>query len=262
MNSIKTFKTLPQIDVLSSSEAVVMQHLCGASFIMETEIWKDIVGYEGYYQVSENGKVKSSYGHNGKAILKTSINKKGYLSYTLTKNGQRKGFSCHRLVAIMFIPQGNHNLQVNHIDGDKNNNHFSNLEWCTCKENIHHAIHTGLRTANINLKSNSMFSKSDLVDIRKMFIDGFCNQVISRKYKCDHSTISKIRKGHHYSNNDYTPEDIWESLSKKKRIIFDELTGIFYENIKQASVAKNIPHQNLRYDLLYAVNKKTSLYFI
>lgn len=106
------------------------------------EKWKDIVGYESYYQISDIGRIKRK---DTEKILKNNI-RNGYEYVTLCVNGQRKKFYVHRLVAIAFIPNLNSYEQVNHKDGNKSNNKASNLEWCTQKENLLHAFRTGLNT--------------------------------------------------------------------------------------------------------------------
>lgn len=100
------------------------------------EIWRDIKGYEGLYQVSNEGMVKSL--RNNK-ILSLFANHKGYLQVYLTKNGEKKGFLVHRLVAKTFIPNPQNLPQVNHKDEDKTNNKVENLEWCTNDYNINYS---------------------------------------------------------------------------------------------------------------------------
>ena len=113
------------------------------------EIWKDIRGYEGLYQISNLGRIKSlpkwrvKYGY-GEIILKQSIGKKGYKVISLNKNKKRKQYKVHRLIAEAFIPNPENKPQINHIDGNKLNNDINNLEWCTQNENIQHAYNTGL----------------------------------------------------------------------------------------------------------------------
>ena len=101
------------------------------------EIWEDIEGYEGIYQVSSLGKVKSlNFNHTKKEkILKPFFNRDGYLSVNLYKEGKRKQYLVHRLVAKVFIPNPENKLEVNHKDEDKTNNKVENLEWVTSKEN-------------------------------------------------------------------------------------------------------------------------------
>ncbi|MBE6156961.1 MAG: hypothetical protein E7161_04395 [Firmicutes bacterium] len=128
---------------------------------MREEIWKDIKNYEGFYQISNYGRVKSVERiRKGKTnqiylqkerILKQHLNKKtGYYQVYLTKNSVPKLFLCHRLVAKAFIKNSNNKVFVNHIDGNKKNNIADNLEWCTHSENIQHAYNNNLisRTKN------------------------------------------------------------------------------------------------------------------
>ena len=98
------------------------------------EIWKDIQGYEGMYQVSSHGRVRS-FKWNRCKILKTRKDKKGYTVVTLTKHSKNYVPKVHRLVAIAFIPNPNNLPQVNHKDEDKSNNNIDNLEWCTNEYN-------------------------------------------------------------------------------------------------------------------------------
>ena len=103
-------------------------------------MYKNVIGYEGVYQVSECGDVKRI----GKdKILKPQLSK-GYFKLELCKNSMRKNHNIHRLVALAFIPNPLNKEQVNHIDGNKLNNNVSNLEWATAKENMKHAWNNGL----------------------------------------------------------------------------------------------------------------------
>ena len=105
------------------------------------EIWKDIVGYEGLYQVSNIGRVKSI---KRDKILKEQLNERGYLRVSLSKNGKHKTWRVHRLVMITFIGYVEGKDQVNHIDGDKTNNRLDNLEYVTPKENTNRAWKKGI----------------------------------------------------------------------------------------------------------------------
>lgn len=104
------------------------------------EIWIDIKGYEGLYQVSNFGNVRSlNYHRTGHTrVLSPVENGLGYLKVCLCKNGKGKTFRIHRLVAEAFLPNWCEGQQVNHIDEDKTNNHVNNLEWCDIKYNINH----------------------------------------------------------------------------------------------------------------------------
>lgn len=110
------------------------------------EIWRDVQGYKGLYQVSNLGRIKSLY-RNG-LVLRGSVNNSGYRIVMLYKGGKHKNFLIHRLVAQTFIPNPEHLLQVNHKDENKSNNSVNNLEWCTNRyNNLYHdkAKRTGIK---------------------------------------------------------------------------------------------------------------------
>ncbi len=112
------------------------------------EEWRDIKGYEGYYQISNLGRVKSlprDVGSNRckkEIIMKTSLDKDGYENLVLRKDGKQKHFRVNRLVAEAFLENPNNYPQVNHKDEDKTNNNVNNLEWCSPKYNINYGSRT------------------------------------------------------------------------------------------------------------------------
>lgn len=99
---------------------------------------KDIAGYEGLYAITEDGKVWS---YRNNIFLKPHKTKKGYLTIQLKKNGTRKQFRIHRLVAIAYLDNPNNYPEVNHKDECKTNNLVENLEWCTGEYNNSYGIH-------------------------------------------------------------------------------------------------------------------------
>lgn len=120
---------------------------------IDHEFWKDVVGYEGFYKVSNLGRVKSltrvikkgfvNRVATEERILNPTSNNKGYLVVPLITDGVRKVFTVHRLVAIAFLSNPDNLPVVNHKDLNTMNNKYSNLEWCTYSENIQHAHNNG-----------------------------------------------------------------------------------------------------------------------
>ena len=111
--------------------------------IIVNEIWKPIEGYEGLYEVSNLGRVKSYQKNKNGHLLSFTKSTWGYHLVGLNKDGKRKSFSVHRLVATAFLPKIEGKEVINHIDCDKTNNHVDNLEWCTQKENVQHSVKLG-----------------------------------------------------------------------------------------------------------------------
>lgn len=123
-----------------------------------TEIWKDVVGYEGLYQVSNLGRVKSCkrivahpnnkntpYQLYPERIMKQKQNRYGYMCIKLSKDSVRKDVMVHRLVAQAFIENTENKPFIDHLDGNKANNCVNNLEWVTMAENNQRAYDTGLK---------------------------------------------------------------------------------------------------------------------
>ena len=144
----------------------------------EVEVWKDVVGYEQRYQVSNLGRV---YSKITKKILKQNLHSNGYFTIA-TKIGGRNGkavcFKVHRLVATAFLPNIENKPLVNHIDGVKTNNNVNNLEWCTAKENTDHAIRTGL--LDYSKRSVVKVLNEDQISFIKEKYKPFCREFGSR----------------------------------------------------------------------------------
>lgn len=113
------------------------------------EIWKDIEGYEGLYQVSNMGNIKSLRTNKNCYLSNSKI----YKRVLLSKNGKAKGYSVHRLVAQAFIPNPNNYPCVNHLDYNGSNNKASNLEWCTYAENNNYRNHHLKRYLSLSIKA-------------------------------------------------------------------------------------------------------------
>lgn len=128
------------------------------------EIWKDVVGYEGIYEVSNKGRVRThkdkvswskrykKWRHWKQRYLKDKTPNGRDVRVTLWKNGKPKDALVHRLVAFAFIPTIKGKKCINHIDGNPKNNNVENLEWCNHLENNRHAFETGLVGTNMKVK--------------------------------------------------------------------------------------------------------------
>lgn len=130
------------------------------------EEWKDIEGYEGKYQVSNLGNVKSLK-TNRNLYYSKSCRNRNYLRVGLYKNKKRVMFSIHKLVAETFIPNQKNLPQVNHKDENPSNNCVTNLEWCTCKENINYG-NRQLRkymTTILNILEKRYSEKNDVIQL-------------------------------------------------------------------------------------------------
>lgn len=123
----------------------------------ENEIWLPVVGFEGLYEISNMGRVKSLK-YDKEKILKQDKNNNGYLKVCLFKEGKRKYFQTHRLVAIAFLENPNNYPCVNHKDENPSNNCVDNLEWCdakyntnygTCKQRISEKLINGIRSKKV-----------------------------------------------------------------------------------------------------------------
>lgn len=151
------------------------------------EEWRDIKGFEGLYQVSNLGRVKNLNYRKSKKERVFAFNKNtdGYLQVILTKEGIKKGFRVHRLVAEAFIPNPNNYLEVNHIDENKENNNVLNLEWVNHIQNSNHGTRNERISKNhskeviqLDLEGNEITSFQSVKEIKKQL--GYCTSSIIR----------------------------------------------------------------------------------
>lgn len=177
-----------------------IKYFCEEDLIWKYEQWKDVVGFEGDYNVSDLGRFKSKRYHNGtnERIIKQKITKKNYLHITLYKNKIPSFFSAHRLVAIAFIPNPENKQDVNHKglypdgrEGNKLDNRSVSLEWATRSENIAHSFSYGL-SSNKGIKhSQAKLTEKDVLEIRS---SKNTNEELSKLYNVSSSHICTIRK--------------------------------------------------------------------
>ena len=171
-----------------------------------TEVWKDIKDYEGHYQVSSIGRVKSLarlvesrkgvFGNKKELILKTAKNRKGYLCVKLCKvvddlSVSKKGI-IHRLVANEFLENASNKPQVNHKNGIKDDNRVGNLEWSTASENVIHSLVNNLKIPQKGSEHGmSKLTEKDVLEIRAIGRTKTLKEV-GNMYGVDMSLISLI----------------------------------------------------------------------
>lgn len=165
---------------------------------LDGEQWRDIDGYEGLYQISNFGRIKSFWSKKTK-ILKPCFTVHGYLRIDLSDGNKGKHFRINRLVAKAFLSNADHKPQVNHIDGCKLNNFVGNLEWVTSSENNQHAFSTGLNCA----RRGSNNSRAKLTNEQVLYIrdnpENLTIKELANTFSVDARNISAIQLGRKYT---------------------------------------------------------------
>lgn len=165
------------------------------------EKWRWVVGYEGLYEISSCGGLRSvmrkdSLGRVRKSVVKaTSVNPNGYVQSILYRENKGKNVYIHRLIAVAFLENTSNYPEINHRDGVKINNVMSNLEWCTPSYNKRHAISLGLR-GPINHKGEAhpqcKLSEKEVRGIWKRYLDGDNTVAIANEYKITEAMVRAI----------------------------------------------------------------------
>ncbi|MDR9419447.1 NUMOD4 domain-containing protein [Gracilimonas sp.] len=172
----------------------------GRAFLLEVnmELWKDIDGYDGYYQISNKGRVRTwkngRWGRRDKPnIMRLHVNRYGYLEIRLQKENVKSLHRIHRLVAKNFVENPDNKPHVNHKDCDKLNNYPENLEWVTNTENVKHAVKNGLNVKG-EASHFARLTKNDVLQIRSILSQGFAtNTEIAEAYNISMPTVSNIK---------------------------------------------------------------------
>lgn len=160
-------------------------------------MWKEAYGFDNYL-CNENGEIYS--------LLRNKILKgrslKGYKRVTLMKEGKTIDALVHRLIAQTFLPNPENKPYINHIDGDKTNNSVSNLEWCTQKENVQHAIETGLKDDRGTHSSRASCNEEKLKEIRSLISEGKRNEEIAKIVGVSKDVVRYIRCNRTYKEKE------------------------------------------------------------
>lgn len=155
------------------------------------EIWKDIIGYD-QYQVSNYGRVKTTANSatRKERILKPLKHPRGYFRVALWKDNKSKFFFIHRLVAEYFMDNPESKPTINHIDGDKSNNHIDNLEWSTYRENMNHAVENRISACG----ERNGRSKLTQVQVEEIRNSTLTSVELSTIYGVHKSNINRIKR--------------------------------------------------------------------
>ena len=164
----------------------------------EMEEWRDVVGYESYFKVSNFGRIFSKRSNR---ILKLHRHKSGYMIFSTRLNGREDKALCfkvHRLVAEAFVENIENKPIINHIDSDRANNCVENLEWCTYKENANHCVKMGRYQYKYGIKSPSAkLTEQDVLFIREHYVPRHRElgaRALGRKFGVNKDTIIAIIK--------------------------------------------------------------------
>lgn len=195
---------------------------------IDSEEWKDIVGYDGVYMVSNMGRVKSlsrmtpNGRHFPTIIKKQSFNRGGYLHVVLYGGSRSKTWTIHKLVGKHYLCNPENKKTINHKNGIKTDNRASELEWFTYKEQVIHAFKIGLNVMPKGIRRNRALSDEDVFFV---FNSDKTNTELANIYSLDQTTISNIKTGRNWSsltgkkynrmNRDISMEDISEILKSK-----------------------------------------------
>lgn len=234
----------------------------------EIEIWKDILGFFGDYQVSSLGHIKSFKKDATGIVLTPTLSHKGYERIRLSA-GITKQYSVHRVVAEAFIPNPDNLPQVNHIDGNKLNNCIDNLEWCTNLENMQHARKNNLFPDVFGDNNpNARISSSDVKNIVDKYNSGISIKDLAKNYNIPISRVRSIIYGNTWKEENlkiakrderqnWTEEHKINSLKEKfkngkmktikpiEQFLLNGESIKVYRSINQASIETGIPNSTI-----------------
>lgn len=172
------------------------------------EEWKPVNGYNRWYEISNYGRLISwknnNHGNRAKEpkLLKPISHNAGYKDYCLRKNGRTTRYLRHVLVAKHFVDNPQNLPEVNHKDGDKSNDFYLNLEWCTHAENMKHGFDTGLINNRGENNGNTSLTKDDVIEIKYLLQNApdLTQKDIANRYNVAPQTINGIKNGRRWNH--------------------------------------------------------------
>lgn len=221
------------------------------------EIWKSLKGiveYGDYYEVSNLGRVRSIdrrvNSRNGKRlvkgkILKQQVDKYGYMRVHCYMNNKSKQYQVHRLVALSFISNPDNKPQVNHKDGNKQNNRVDNLEWSTNKENVEHAFSIGLNEGikgeeNVNAK----LTENDVVNIYNLYkTNKYSMKDLADKFNTSETNVYDIvnrKRWKHLNLGEPITRDMSDSFLYNDKKIIDKVISMYSNRKSLRSIANKL----------------------
>jgi len=227
-------------------------------------LWKDVVGFEGLYKISEYGDIKSSY--KSMKILKPKKDKDGYSGVALSKDGKVHHLRVHRLVAMAFLENLDNHPIVNHKDLNVANNHYSNLEWCTYVHNTKHYYDKALEKRTL-----SSLNKDELLHLVYEYQSGKSHKQLCLDFNldCRPDAISEVVTGRRFSeftgiikSDDFkqrttekiSDDDVLDMLKKYHKLNIPQTELCSQYNLSPAQVSRIVNGTRRReiYDKFFA----------
>lgn len=227
--------------------------------LLKDERIKDVKGFEGRFMITDFGRLFSINGRcKGIKELFTHIDSLGYHNTNLNMKPKKRHVRIHQLVGEHFVDNPDNKPQLNHIDGDKLNNHYSNLEWCTIDENIKHAVRIGLLDVKGEKHFNSKLHDSDIPLIFEMRNKEMLMKDIAARFGVSRRTIGDVLnrrlwthvivdkdllnikpglqknyKGENHHNSKLTEKQVYEIHSfRKQGLSYKEISRLYNTNYK------------------------------
>jgi len=165
------------------------------------ESWKEVVGYEGWYEISDLGRtkrIKAATNTYAGRILKPGLDGDGYHKVSLSKAGDIRSVKVHKMVITAFIGPRPEGKQINHIDGDKSNNRLDNLEYVTQSENMLHAYKIGLESQRGEKNNYSKLTEENVHEIRRL-VGEESQKSMAKRFGVAQETINGVVKGRNWA---------------------------------------------------------------